>query len=232
MPSPASLMQAFSRRLLAPLCLVCGEPGAHALDLCAACRGELRWTAGACRQCALPRPPGETHCGACRLAPPPFERTQAVLHYGFPVDALLPRYKFHGDLAAGALLATLMHWGIDPAQPPGALVPVPLHRGRLRARGYDQALELARQLSRELRIPLRADRLRRTRATQAQSELGAEARRGNVHGAFHLATGPPLPAHVALVDDVMTTGATVGECARVLLAGGVQRVDVWAIARA
>jgi ComF family protein len=156
----------------------------------------------------------------------------AAFRYGFPVDRLLPRFKFHQDLAAGALLASLMCWALDPADTPQLLVPVPLHRARLRRRGYDQALELAKRLSHECRLPLCRDRLVRQRPTQAQTELGARARKDNVRDAFRLRPGPALPAHVALVDDVMTTGATLAECARVLLAAGVQRVDVWTLARA
>ena len=221
-----------SRLLLAPRCLVCSEPGDAGLDLCAACRDELPWNLDACRQCGLPAHGAGAVCGQCQLSPPPYTRTQVALHYAFPVDRLLPRFKFHGDLAAGALLATLMQWTLDPADAPQLLIPVPLHRARLRQRGYDQALELARALARECRLPLCRNRLRRLRATQAQTELGALSRQDNVRGAFALRPGPALPAHVALVDDVMTTGATLGECARVLLAGGVQRVDVWAVARA
>jgi ComF family protein len=221
-----------SLALLAPRCLVCGEAGALALDLCPGCRDELPWNLDACRQCALPAAPGQACCGACTLAPPPYARAQVAFHYRFPVDRLLPRLKFHGDLAAGALLATLVQWTLDPDDYPQLLLPVPLHRSRLRQRGYDQALELARALARECRLPLCSDRLWRQRPTQAQTELGAAARQGNVRGAFALRAGPPLPAHVALVDDVMTTGATLGECARLLRAAGVQRVDVWAVARA
>ena len=157
---------------------------------------------------------------------------QSAFRYAYPIDRLLPRFKFHGDLAVGALLATLMAWSIDPEDKPQALVPVPLHRSRLRARGYDQALELARALAHAGAPPVLEDVLRRQRPTRAQSELGARARRGNVQSAFALRPGADLPAHLALVDDVMTTGATVCECARVLLAGGAQRVDVWTIARA
>ena len=93
-------------------------------------------------------------------------------------------------------------------------------------------MELAKALSRECKVPLGRDRLVRLRATEAQTELGASARQENVRGAFGLRAGVSLPGHVALIDDVMTTGATVGECAQVLRAAGVQRVDIWAIARA
>jgi ComF family protein len=220
---------ALSRCLLPPRCLVCDEAGADGLDLCAACRAGLPWNRDGCRRCAMPLRPGGD-CPRCLREPPPWQRAQAAFRYGFPLDRLLPRFKFDGDLAAGALLATLLHWALDPAQRPEALVPVPLHRSRLRERGYDQALELARAVSREARLPLLADRLCRVRRTNAQTELGAVARRRNVLGAFALRPGPALPAHVALVDDVLTTGATAGECTQVLLAAGVARVDVWAVA--
>jgi ComF family protein len=220
---------ALSRWLLPPRCLVCSEAGADGLDLCAACRACLPWNRDACRRCALPLAPGGD-CPRCLREPPPWQRAQAAFRYGVPLARLLPRFKFQADLAAGALLATLMQWALDPERRPQALVPVPLHRSRLRERGYDQALELARALSREAGVPVLAGRLRRVRRTGAQTELGASARRRNVLGAFALGPGPALPAHVALVDDVLTTGATAGECSQVLLAAGVQRVEVWAVA--
>ena len=101
-----------------------------------------------------------------------------------------------------------------------------------RSRGYDQALELARALARGVRVPLLANALVRRRATHPQTELGAAERQRNVRDAFALRPDASLPPHVALVDDVMTTGATLAECARVLLSSGLQRVDAWTIARA
>jgi ComF family protein len=229
----ATAVHRFSRVLLAPRCLACGEAGQGGLDLCDACRAQLPWNQHACRQCGIGlMASGPTRCGACLLDPPPFTHAFCPLHYRFPVDCLLPRFKFHGDLAAGELLATLMQWPLDPADLPHALVPVPLHRSRLRTRGYDQALELARALARGVRVPVVANALVRRRATRPQTELGAVDRQRNMCGAFALRAGARVPAHVALVDDVMTTGATLAECARVLLQGGVQRVDAWTIARA
>lgn len=226
------LIGKLSSLLLAPCCLVCSGRGHAGLDLCGECSAALPWNRDVCRRCGLPSSAGADHCGHCQLSPPPFTLTQAAFRYAFPVDRLLPRFKFHGDLAAGSLLAALMQWSLDLSARPALLIPVPLHRSRLRQRGYDQALELARMLAREARVPVCANRLLRRRATQAQTELGASARERNVRGAFALRAGAPLPAHVALVDDVMTTGATLTECANVLLAAGVQRVDVWAVARA
>ena len=226
----ARLLRWGSRCLLPPRCLVCAEAGVDGLDLCRWCRAELPWNDPACPRCALPLAAG-ADCPRCLAEPPPFARAHAAFRYEFPVDRLLPRFKFHADLAAGALLATLLQWSLDPGEWPQALLPVPLHRSRLRRRGYDQALELGKALARETRLPLVASRLRRVRRTQAQTELGASARRRNVAGAFALAPGPPLPAHVALVDDVLTTAATAEALARALKAAGARRVSAWALAR-
>jgi ComF family protein len=151
--------------------------------------------------------------------------------YGFPLDRLVPRFKFHHDLAAGRLMAELMAGPLASAPRPDAVVPVPLHAHRLRRRGYDQALELARPLARSLELPLRDDLLRRIRITAPQSELSAVARRRNLKGAFAVRTDTNPPAHVVLVDDVMTTGATLHAAAAALKRAGVQRVDAWVCAR-
>jgi ComF family protein len=216
--------------LLAPRCLVCSERGSARCDLCLACALALPWNDRACARCGLLLPVAAAACGRCLRRPPPFERTRAAFRYVFPVDRLLPRFKFHGDLAAGALLGRLMAGAVIDGDLPQALVPVPLHRGRLRERGYDQARELALGLGRILGVPV-FDLVERRHATQAQTTLGAAARRRNVRGAFECRAGA-MPAHVALVDDVMTTGATLSECARVLRGAGVARIEAWAVARA
>ncbi len=222
-----------------PRCLLCGDAGEGGRDLCAACLASLPWNRAACARCALPLPLPElapAHaCGACLRRPPPVDATHAVFVYGFPVDRLLPRLKFHGGLAAGRLLTQLaaVHFAgqLAESERPEALVPVPLHHGRLRSRGYDQALELARPLARQLGLPLRDDLLNRVRATAPQSRLDAKARRGNLRHAFDVRAHASLPAHVALFDDVMTTGATLHAAARALRKAGVQRVDAWVCAR-
>ena len=143
---------------------------------------------------------------------------------------MLPRFKFHKDLSAGRLLVELFCRNTLDIDLPEALVPVPLHAKRLRERGFDQALELAKQIARQKGLSLRADLLVRTRHTSAQTYLDGSQRRKNCRGAFAVRTGK-LPEHVALVDDVMTTGATVYECAKVLGRAGVRRIDIWAMAR-
>lgn len=219
-------------RICPARCLVCREPaGSAGADLCNACLASLPWTRQACLRCAIPLAAGGLVCGRCLRRPPVLQEAHAAFVYGFPVDQLLPRFKFHRDLAAGRLLAGAMATCFAALPRPDALVALPLHRGRLRQRGYDQALELARPLARSLGLPLLPDALRRARSTAAQSELDAVARRRNLRGAFAATAGTPLPAHVALVDDVMTTGATLHAAARALRRAGVARVDGWVCAR-
>ncbi|QSX76833.1 ComF family protein [Lysobacter arenosi] len=224
------------RRLGAALwpsrCLLCGElAGGCGLDLCDPCLAALPYNRQACHRCALPLATAMTHCGACLRQQPPQTAARAVFVYAAPIDRLLPRVKFHGDLASARLLATLMARNLADAERPQALVPVPLHPSRLRGRGYDQALELARPLARALRLPLRDDLLLRRRATAAQSTLDVDGRRRNLRYAFAIRADTALPAHVAVIDDVMTTGATARAATLALRRAGVARVDVWVCAR-
>jgi ComF family protein len=163
--------------------------------------------------------------------PPPLDETRAAFDYAFPLDRLLPRLKFHGDFAAGRVLAQAMAERCTSLLRPDAIVPMPLHRARLRQRGYDQALELAKPLAHALRLPLLADALQRRKTTTAQSRLDAAARQRNLREAFVVVGNQCLPAHVVLIDDVMTTGATLHAAARALRKAGVQRVDAWVCAR-
>ncbi len=220
-------------RFVLPLrCLLCGAAGANGIDLCADCAAELPRNHSCCARCALPLATPAVLCGECQRHAPPWDAAWTPFRYGWPLDRLESRYKFGHDLAAGRALSTLWQREPCPLDLPSMLLTVPLHRSRLRQRGYNQALELARPLARELGVALRHDALRRLRPTEAQTELGAVDRRRNVRGAFALRPGIVLPAHVAILDDVMTTGATLAECVRVLKRSGVARVDAWALARA
>ncbi|WP_303637134.1 ComF family protein [Stenotrophomonas tuberculopleuritidis] len=212
-------------RLLLPLrCLVCGDPGHDDLDLCPACYADLPWSGHACLRCALPLADDALPvCAQCRDEPPPQTATHASLLYLPPVDQLLPRYKFHQDLAAGRLLAQLMQRAPPPWWCP-PLVPVPLHRRRVRQRGYNQAAELCRLLAGPV-----WHGLYRRRHTAPQSERSAEQRRDNLFDAFGVRGTPP--ARLTLVDDVMTTGSTVLEIADTLRMVGTDEVRVWVCAR-
>lgn len=219
------------RSLLTSRCLVCREPAVGDHDLCASCAAALPWMPPACTRCAQPLVCGDPLCGGCLRRPPPLDVVIAAFDYGFPVDRLLPRFKFHRDLAAGALLGDCLGQATRDAARPDVLVPISLHVARLRERGYDQALELARVLARLHGLPLRPDLLRRVRATAPQSRLDAKARRRNLHRAFETTASNDVPEHVVLVDDVMTTGATLHAAAHALRRAGVARVDAWVCAR-
>ena len=210
-------------------CVVCGEAGVDGRDLCRSCHDALPWQGPACPRCALPAPAGDT-CGRCLQSTSPLACVRAVFDYAFPLDRLLPRLKFHHDFAAGRVLVQCMAERLGGLPRPDAVVPVPLHRARLRRRGYDQALELARPLASALQLPIHTGLLQRSKATTAQSRLDADARQRNLRGAFAV-SGCTAPEHVVLVDDVMTTGATLEAAARVLRQAGVQRVDAWVCAR-
>jgi len=174
-------------------------------------------------------------CGACQRHPPPFDRCIAPLRYAGVVPYLITGLKFRARLVQGRLLGALLAAGVAAARDmsgetlPNCIIPVPLHPTRLRERGFNQAWEIARGPARHLGLPIDNAGCVRTRATVPQTELKAKARQRNPRGAF--AVVGQVPECVALVDDVVTTGATVGELARVLKQAGVQRVEVWAAAR-
>jgi len=197
-------------RLWPARCLACAEAGHHGHDLCAACLLALPWNRHACARCAVPLPILATTtartCGDCLQRPLLLQETRAAFVYAAPLDRLLPRFKFHHDLAAGRLLAQLMAHALVDAERPQALLPV-------------------------LQVPLLHDALVRTRATAPQSRLDAAQRRRNLRKAFTVDPRAVLPAHVALVDDVMTTGATLHAAADALRRAGVARVDAWVCAR-
>jgi len=222
------------RALYPPVCLICGHAGRAGLDCCRGCGDDLPvWSRG-CRRCALELTRGVARCGQCLQREPCFDRVWAGFAYREPIAGLIQRFKFQRDLAAGRVLAGLLaeQLACREVALPAALVPVPLHFRRRWWRGFNQAELLAGDLAALLgRLPL-VPCLTRRRATQVQSGLPAGRRRGNVRGAFSVVARQNLPARVALIDDVMTTGSTLNECARVLKRAGVQTVDVWVVARA
>ena len=208
--------------------------------LCGACwRAIRRLGPPACERCGLPLPtfepaPGPAGlCGGCLGERPAWDWARAAAEYEGVARDALHAFKFHGKRALARPLGALLleEWGpwlaaagID------ALVPVPLARGRERERGFNQAALVAERLAAGLGVPLRPRWLVRARATQPQTDLGAAERRANVRGAFAADTAV-TGRHVALVDDVLTTGATAAECARILKAAGAARVGVLTVAR-
>lgn len=174
-------------------------------------------------------------CSRCQQQPPPYARSTAVFLYARPMSDLIQRLKFNGRLEIAHLLGVLM--GSDLANRldilPQCIIPVPLHRRRLRARGFNQAFEIGRVISMRLSIPLKAGIVRRVRATLPQSELGDHrSRQRNMMNAFETVDRQHDIQHAAILDDVMTTGFTAAELAETLHQAGIARVDVWVCARA
>jgi ComF family protein len=221
-------LTAWTQRLWPLRCLLCGAPG-HGLDLCQPCQADLPRNQPCCPRCALPRPSPAHLCRRCARETPPWDSAWAPFRYAWPLDLLESRFKFHGELACGRVLAAL--WARQPPPSlPDVVVAVPLHVRRLRQRGFNQAAELLHPLAAALGVPLVPGALARVRATVPQSEQDAATRRRNVHGAF--AAQGVAGLRVAVVDDVMTTGATLGDCARALRLAGAIEVQAWALARA
>jgi ComF family protein len=224
------------RTLLFPnQCRLCGSATGAQPELCLSCRNDLPWLDTACRQCANPLHASHalSLCGHCQKLPPAFDRTTALFHYRPPVDHLIKRFKFAEELQVGSLLSGLLAARLADRDGdlPGLLLPVPLHPARLRSRGFNQATEIARHVGRKLGIAIDYRLCRRKRNTQAQSLLSPNARRLNLRNAFTVRHSPGA-AHVAIVDDVMTTGHTSNELARTLKQAGAEFVEVWVIARA
>ena len=214
------------------VCVLCGRPGEGDRDLCSDCEVELPYISTSCRRCAIPVP-ADGLCGQCQQYPPSFDAATAVFHYAEPLDHLIQGLKFNSQLYNARLLGHLMaeRLKIHNVNLPEVVVPVPLHPQRLRERGFNQALELARPIAKSLGIPLEKGLCRRIRATPAQTGLNARERRRNLKGAFEVR---PLSGikHVAIVDDVMTTASTAEVLAAALKQVGVEQVDVWVCARA
>ncbi len=217
------IVQAMARLIAPPVCLLCGAEGQA---------GDGAWGLDLCRHC-------EAACPRADPEPPPFHHAFCLYRYEDPVDQIIVRLKFRHEIAAARVLGTLLAQAYaDSGRPlPDCLVPMPLHPSRYRERGFCQTTLVARHAARRLRtaagrrLPLRPDLLQRVRGGRAQSSLGAGERRRNLQGAFHCPPGRHLPRHVALLDDVLTTGSTALAAMSALRAAGVGRVDLWCCAR-
>lgn len=223
----------FARRFGSQPCLLCGASTRSGL-LCAGCADDLpRLSDARCPCCALPTAQGEI-CGGCLRHPPAFDRTEAAFRYAYPLDCLVQSLKFHGELSVARFfaleLATRLHKeGVDAGRI-DRILPMPLHPQRLRERGFNQAGEIARHLARFLAIPVAHGMLVRNRNAAPQAGLPLKARIRNLRGAF-TGVGDLSGLRIALVDDVMTSGASLHELARTARAAGATEVSAWVVAR-
>ncbi|MEJ3669605.1 ComF family protein [Stutzerimonas stutzeri] len=217
-------------------CLFCDER-CEGQPLCSPCEADLPWLDGRCTVCAVPLPSRGLVCGECLKRPPSYDHVEVPWRFAFPVDALITRFKHQARWPYGRLLGErlahhLEHAFAEGLPRPDLLLPVPLARRRLRQRGFNQAQMLADWLSRPLGIATDARVLERVLDTPAQQQLDAATRRRNLRQAFAVATGADFKGrHLALVDDVLTTGATAEALARLLKRAGAERVDVYCLAR-
>lgn len=237
-------------------CVLCRAASRQKLDLCRPCESKLPRLGPHCQSCAVPLiltdadiRPGNSRlrCGRCQTKPPRFDAVIAPYLYAPPLDRLLSRFKFNGDLVAGHLLGELLVGELrarlhaaqtsDGGIPglPERIIPTPLHWRRQLFRGFNQARMLADLLASALHVPVADGLIKRNRATQAQRHLTRDERGKNVKHAFtlasHRATADIEGQHFAVVDDILTTGSTAEAVAALLKKHGAAAVDIWAVAR-
>ena len=221
------------RQIFPTHCRLCRAPGLPDLELCADCRDELPWLVRGCLTCARPLPDGSntTLCSDCQNSKSELDSCIALFAYQAPVDQWIQGLKFNNDLATARMLGELMaaKMPICPTPEPISLVPVPLHRKRLVQRGFNQSVEIARPL-RRLGYKLDLTSCIRRTHTIPQSELPARRRRSNLRGVFE-ARKQVKCRTVIIIDDVLTTGATLNELARTLRGAGAEKIHAWVISR-
>ncbi len=218
---------------LSQSCLLCGNESDNGLGLCSGCIYDLPLNRTSCPVCALPTA-NASACASClNNKKPLFNKSVALFRYQYPVNLIIQNMKFNSDLVAAKCLGQLLARKIleKGGTMPECIVPIPLHPSRLRQRGYNQALEIARPVSRVLGLPIDLKICKRHRRTKSQTALTEKQRKQNVRNAFSM-TGKSYYRHIAIVDDVMTTGSTIIELAKLLAGAGTIKIDIWVCARA
>ena len=222
--------------ITAEYCVACLSPNAIN-GLCESCQKDLPANQAHCPTCALPLafPVNGRLCGDCLRSPPAYCLSIIPWRYQFPVDAMISRYKYQGQrkfvrpLIAGLKHQLAEHFQNPENQPPEVLVPAPMYHWRRFGRGFNQAQDIAEQLGPEWGIPVQGQLVRRCRKVHSQRGLGRAERLRNLNGVFEV-TGS-VPERIAIVDDVVTTGATVRTLAALLQGAGAKEIQIWALAR-
>ena len=240
------LIKSISFSLFPSCCVLCGSESDRVIDLCYHCDSDLPHNNQCCVRCSIPlkinsigfinNSQSGILCGECTAHPPTFDQCLAPLRYEFPASSLISRYKYQGHFCSGVILADILLTKIvknqirDQNKKPDLIVPVPLHWQRQFFRGFNQSQWLAQYLSRALKVPINNRLLKRCRNTPPQQGLNRKQRQKNLKGAFRV-NHPIEGKHIALVDDVVTTGSTVSELSKLLKKAGATKVEIWCLAR-
>lgn len=217
-------------------CIFCNARTKQEIDLCDECENDLPKILHTCFTCGMPITQNQEEkliCGDCQKNPPYYQRTYTAFHYEKPISILITHLKFHHKLLYAKILGKLFIKKFSEdieKDPPEIIIPLPLHYKRLKERGFNQSLEIAREISKSLKIPFDIKHCYRIKATVPQSEISAKLREDNIKNAFTVSEKFHAK-HVAIFDDVVTTGNTVREFAKVLRKNGVEKIDVWCCAR-
>ena len=219
--------------LLPTRCILCDLNCDQADFICEACHDSLPHYQSGCTGCGIiiDNHREKNLCGSCILSPPPFDNIQALFEYEPPISLLIHQLKFSGNLLIARFLATKWIDYLKNTMRPDLILPVPLHHTRLSERGFNQALEIAKPIGKYFQIPIDTRSCIRIKNTQAQSSLPASKRKHNLKNAFGLSRSISV-RHVAILDDVVTTGNTISEIAHLLRKVGVEQIDTWCCARA
>ncbi|WP_395168234.1 ComF family protein [Piscirickettsia salmonis] len=201
-------------------------------DICPYCLDDLPWIQAACARCAHPLPAHQDYCGNCISTPPPFHYSHSLLEFNWQAQFLIYQLKYQKNPAYAKLLAQLFIYRIKITHLPDALLAVPLHQGRLKQRGFNQSQLITNQLAKHYQIPI-IQPIKRIKNTQSQTGLNKKQRENNLKNAFQITqTISKNLSHLAIIDDVLTTGATISELSQLLIHHtGIEKISVWTLAR-
>lgn len=229
------LLNWMQRTLLTPTCVACGSRGGELVDLCDGCHQALQINLHCCRRCAIALPDTQAElCGTCLRRPTRYQCSYCAFEYGYPVAQFVRSLKYRHSPSHARVLGKLLAAYLQQHHQgnwPDCIVPVPLSAQRYRQRGFNQAIEIGRFVETALKVRMNTRLLSRVRHTIEQAGLSRRERQKNLRNAFVIAASQ-VPKHVAILDDVVTTGSTVNEIARTLKRAGVEIIEVWAVARA
>lgn len=228
--------QQFLNTLFSPICLICGFSTHTASNLCQTCQQSLPILPHHCQFCAQFLPSTTISiCGKCQQSRPPFDKVYAIGPYAAGIKQLIRQLKFQQQLTAAEALGILLVHKIQTVwyqhqRLPDLILPIPLHVDRLKERGFNQAIEIARPIQKHCQLPMHVTGISRTKPTLAQSGLTYRQRQANMLQAFEI-NDDYSGYSIALLDDVMTTGSTLRACSAALKQHGVKRIDIWCCAR-